>query len=154
MWRSSEPKKCIPRLSHTSTLVGSFLFVFGGHDGVSRYGQVHHDPDEHSYSNTIEFMNLSTMQWEAREILGDAPKARGYHTAILYDSRILIFGGMTLQTHVPDSTNRYDGEEVFSDLWYDFSFLNLLGLLNSGTWPSYPRSRLRFQTRKKSRMAM
>jgi hypothetical protein len=36
VWSTISPGERIPRLSHTSTLVGSFLFIFGGHDG-SKY---------------------------------------------------------------------------------------------------------------------
>jgi hypothetical protein len=37
-------------------------------------------------------------------MVGDAPCGRGYHTAILHDSRLFVLGG-------------YDGQEVFGDLW-------------------------------------
>lgn len=32
-WYTMELDRSIPRLSHTSTRVGSYLFVMGGHDG-------------------------------------------------------------------------------------------------------------------------
>lgn len=44
------------------------------------------------------------MSWESRKIYGGVPSPRGYHTAILHDSRIYILGG-------------YDGKHVFEDIY-------------------------------------
>ncbi|KAJ3137699.1 hypothetical protein HDU90_001649 [Geranomyces variabilis] len=81
-----------PRLSHTATQIGSYLFIFGGHDGSH-------------YNNTILLLNLVTMSWESRSVAGRAlPAARGYHTAVLCDSRLWLYGG-------------YDGQSLFGDCW-------------------------------------
>jgi hypothetical protein len=79
-----------PRLSHTATIVGSYLFVIGGHDGVE-------------YSNEVLLLNLVTMVWDKRKIYGQAPKSRGYHGTVLHDSRLIVVGG-------------FDGVEVFGDV--------------------------------------
>lgn len=50
------------------------------------------------------FYHLVTMSWESRKIYGGAPSPRGYHTAILHDSRLYILGG-------------YDGKNVFEDIY-------------------------------------
>lgn len=44
-----------------------------------------------------------TMSWESRKIYGVAPNPRGYHTTVLYDSRLYVLGG-------------YDGKNVFDDV--------------------------------------
>ena len=80
-----------PRLSHTSTLVGSYLFIIGGHDGVS-------------YSSSVLCLNLVTMTWDRRKVYGHTPAGRGYHGAVLCDGRIFCIGG-------------FDGVEVFPDVW-------------------------------------
>ncbi|ORY92943.1 hypothetical protein BCR35DRAFT_349243, partial [Leucosporidium creatinivorum] len=80
-----------PRLSHTCTTVGSYLFIVGGHDGVS-------------FSSDILLFNLVTLQWEPRPTSGLPPSPRGYHATILHDSRILIFGG-------------FNGQAVFDEVW-------------------------------------
>lgn len=49
-------------------------------------------------------LNLVTMNWERCKIGGGPPKGRGYHSAILHDSRVYVLGG-------------YDGTEVFGDMW-------------------------------------
>lgn len=80
-----------PRLSHTSTLVGSYLFIIGGHDGVS-------------YSSSVLCLNLVTMTWDRRKVYGHTPAGRGYHGSVLCDGRIFCIGG-------------FDGVEVFGDVW-------------------------------------
>ncbi|KAI8814668.1 hypothetical protein BJ742DRAFT_671422 [Cladochytrium replicatum] len=91
-WQVLSTDRVVPRLAHTATQVGSYLFVLGGHDGVS-------------YNNEVLLLNLVTMSWEARRVFGTLmPSPRGYHSAVLYDSRLYVFGG-------------YDGADVFGDMW-------------------------------------
>jgi len=80
VWRCVDIKVSFPRLSHTSTIVGSYLFVVGGHDGQE-------------YSSEVLLLNLVTMQWDKRKVYGTPPSGRGYHGAVLYDSRLYITGG-------------------------------------------------------------
>lgn len=79
------------RLSHTATLVGSYLFIIGGHDGIS-------------YSSDVLLLNLVTMTWDKRKIYGAPPPPRGYHGAVLYDSRLFVIGG-------------FDGGKVFGEVY-------------------------------------
>ncbi|KND04386.1 uncharacterized protein SPPG_00117 [Spizellomyces punctatus DAOM BR117] len=90
-WKSISLDRAFPRLSHTATQVGSYLFVLGGHDGT-RYG------------NEALLLNLVTMNWETRNVCGSGPEGRGYHSACLVDSRVWVFGG-------------YDGTRVYGDMW-------------------------------------
>ncbi|KAG2171465.1 hypothetical protein INT43_009126 [Umbelopsis isabellina] len=90
-WYQVEVDRSIPRLSHTSTQIGSYLFICGGHDGSK-------------YSSDVLLLNLVTMNWETRKIYGTIPPARGYHTVVLYDSRLILFGG-------------YDGKVAFDDVY-------------------------------------
>jgi len=90
-WSRIEADQPIPRLSHSSTQVGSYLFIIGGHDGMK-------------YSREVLLLNLVTMNWETRKVYGTVPSGRGYHTAVLYDSRIYVFGG-------------YDGHHVFNEMY-------------------------------------
>lgn len=98
------------RLSHTSTQVGSYLFIQGGHNGAE-------------YINDIRFFNLGkfnasflifertnstrspvNLQFEPRPTAGIPPSPRGYHSAILADSRLWIFGG-------------YNGSSAYDDVY-------------------------------------
>ncbi|KAI5455175.1 hypothetical protein NCC49_002444 [Naganishia albida] len=90
-WTRVRTEVEVQRLSHTSTQVGSYLFIIGGHDG-QRYAQ------------DVLLFNLVTLSWETKPIYGVPPAGRGYHTAVLHDSRILISGG-------------YDGHLHFGDLY-------------------------------------
>ena len=80
LWKQVDIKKSYSRLSHTSTVIGSCLFVVGGHDGVA-------------YSSEVLLLNLVTMQWDRRKVYGKPPGGRGYHCAVLYDSRLFVLGG-------------------------------------------------------------
>lgn len=89
-WSEVKPEAgtpAYPRLSHTATCVGSYLFIIGGHDGVN-------------FSSDVLLFNLVTLSWETRNSYGKPPSARGYHATVLYDSRVLVLGG-------------FDGHNVF-----------------------------------------
>ena len=95
-----------PRLAHTASLVGPMMFVFGGHDGCD-------------YTNELSSLNLGTslclgcgnpltmltetMEWLKMSTTGTPPSARGYHTSVLTDSRLFVFGG-------------YDNERCFDEM--------------------------------------
>lgn len=49
-------------------------------------------------------ISIVTMSWESRRIYGGAPSPRGYHAAVLHDSRLYVLGG-------------YDGKTVFDDVY-------------------------------------
>ena len=91
IWKAVPIPVPFRRLSHTSTLVGSYLFIIGGHDGSE-------------YSDDVLLLNLVTMSWDKRNVYGLPPTGRGYHGTVLHDSRLLMIGG-------------FDGVEVFSDVW-------------------------------------
>jgi hypothetical protein len=102
MWTLVDTEMKHNRLSHTSTQVGSYLFIIGGHNGQT-------------YTQDVLLLNLGkpnagsklmsvTLQWESKTPRGIPPPGRGYHVAILHDARIFISGG-------------YNGEAVFEDLW-------------------------------------
>ncbi|KDQ17093.1 hypothetical protein BOTBODRAFT_156457 [Botryobasidium botryosum FD-172 SS1] len=91
VWREVHTGKQFRRLSHSSTQVGSYLFLIGGHDGGK-------------YSHEILMFNLVSLTYEDRQVTGRTLPSRGYHAAILADSRIFLFGG-------------FDGHSVFDDVW-------------------------------------
>jgi hypothetical protein len=119
-WTKIDINRALPRLSHTSTQVGSYLFVVGGHDG-SRYScdvvmlNLGAEPfffyfffgSLLSVQLTIYLFvhnMLVTWSWETRKVFGVPPAGRGYHASLLYDSRLFMFGG-------------YDGQTVFDDIY-------------------------------------
>ena len=118
------------RLSHTSTQVGSYLFILGGHNGQSYAQDVllfnlgmsyvlfcallffplpHRNKRKRKRKRRKKEgrrkeLTTVTLQWEAKIPKGQAPPGRGYHVALLHDARIFISGG-------------YNGVSVFDDLW-------------------------------------
>ncbi|KAH8828334.1 hypothetical protein DL96DRAFT_1602742 [Flagelloscypha sp. PMI_526] len=91
IWSMVNLQKSYRRLSHTATQVGSYLFIIGGHDSMD-------------YRNDVLALNLVSLQYEGRQVLGRQPSTRGYHAALLADARIFMFGG-------------YNGGSAFDDVW-------------------------------------
>ncbi|KAN0065252.1 hypothetical protein ACQY0O_001749 [Thecaphora frezii] len=91
-WYQVKTDEIHNRLGHTATQVGSYLFVFGGHDSKT-------------YTDELLTLNLVNLQWEPRRVCGSKPPGRGYHQAWLRDSRLFVHGG-------------FDGKDIFDDLHY------------------------------------
>ena len=77
------------RGGHSATACNNKIYIFGGHElkGSGR-GFIYHD--------ALHILDLSALQWvsPSRSIIkGTPPAARYGHSACLYSSKILIFGG-------------------------------------------------------------
>lgn len=69
------------RCSHTATVVGSKIFVFGG----SRDGKL---------LNDVQLFDTASGRWTIPRVLGTPPAPRSNHSAVLLNGeRILVFGG-------------------------------------------------------------
>lgn len=77
------------RLSHSATIVGSYVFIFGGHNGEE-------------YTSDVLLLNLVSLQFEPRTIYGKPFSIRGNHATVLADSRIFLIGGFNGQTALDD----------------------------------------------------
>ncbi|KAK2068231.1 hypothetical protein P8C59_002884 [Phyllachora maydis] len=99
------------RRAHTACLYKSGIYIFGGGDGVRALNDVWR----------LDVSDVSKMSWklvsgpttpDSRSpggalVKDSRPKARGYHTANMVGSKLIIFGGS-------------DGGECFNDVWvYD-----------------------------------
>lgn len=93
------------RRAHTACLYKNGIYVFGGGDGVRALNDVWR----------LDVSDSSKMSWKlisGPEKAGQAnkhrrPQARGYHTANMVGSKLIIYGGS-------------DGGECFDDVWvYD-----------------------------------
>ncbi|KAK5663503.1 hypothetical protein OQA88_3933 [Cercophora sp. LCS_1] len=82
----------VPLRAMTCTTVGKKLVIFGGGDGPAYYNDVY-------VLDTVNF------RWSRPRILGDrAPSKRRAHTACLYKNGIYVFGGG-------------DGVRALNDIW-------------------------------------
>ncbi|KAI0860156.1 galactose oxidase [Xylaria cubensis] len=95
------------RRAHTACLYKNGIYVFGGGDGVRALNDIWR----------LDVSDMSKMSWrlvsspnKSSSDLGAAankPRARGYHTANMVGSKLIIYGGS-------------DGGECFDDVWvYD-----------------------------------
>ncbi|KAG8699065.1 hypothetical protein FRC09_006854 [Ceratobasidium sp. 395] len=98
LWKEVNTDEKYSCMFHSSTQVGSYLFVLGGHNSIS-------------FVSDLVLFNLVTLQYESRTCAGRTFPARGYHGAVLADSRLIVTGG-------------FDGEAVFEDV----SILDLAAL--------------------------
>ena len=90
------PTPCIRR-AHTACLYKSGIYVFGGGDGVKALNDVWR----------LDITNLTRPSWKLVSPAGKSsnlPTARGYHTANIVGTKLIIFGGS-------------DGQECFRDVW-------------------------------------
>lgn len=85
------------RRAHTACLWRNGIYVFGGGDGVRALNDVWR----------LDVADTAKMSWKlvSAPSSGEGkPKARGYHTANMVGSKLIIFGGS-------------DGGECFRDVW-------------------------------------
>jgi len=73
-----------PRGAHSSVLVGSQMFVFGGYGGV---GFARRD------FNDVTALDLDTWEWRPIECTGEVPDARSGHQGIAVKENLYVIGG-------------------------------------------------------------
>ena len=70
-----------PRCTHSATLVGRKVVVIGGGGGASYY-------------NNVYVFDILTCRWSRPAFMTtDVPPPRCAHTTVLYQNKILVFGG-------------------------------------------------------------
>lgn len=108
------------RRAHTACLYKNGIYVFGGGDGVRALNDIWR----------LDVSDMTKMTWKlisgpekttSQSVAGKEqqrrPRARGYHTANMVGSKLIIYGGS-------------DGGECFDDVWvYD---------VESHTWKAVP----------------
>ena len=87
--------KPAPRRAHTAVYYRGKTWIFGGGNGMTALNDVW----------TLEITPANEYIWEPVKISGPKPSCRGYHTANLIGSIMVVVGGS-------------DGKECFSDMWY------------------------------------
>ena len=79
------------REGHTASVVGTEIFVFGG-AGLDK---------EDSSVNLCDLhvLDTATLSWSQPQVSGASPQERRYHTAVVIDKRVFIFGGQYYDPH-------------------------------------------------------
>ena len=93
------------RRAHTACLYKNGIYVFGGGDGVRALNDIWRL--DVSDMNKMSWKLISSAEKTPPGTKDVRPRARGYHTANMVGSKLIIFGGS-------------DGGECFDDVWvYD-----------------------------------
>ena len=82
LWAKAVSAGVIPdkRSSHTATMVGDTMYVFGGFGAGAWY-------------NSVSVLDTVTMTWQKRNAKGDVPCPRYAHVAAQDGNKMYIFGG-------------------------------------------------------------
>jgi len=112
-WTKKKTSQQFPCFSHSASLVGSWMFVFGGHSAAD-------------HTDDLKVLNLDSrndvLEWATKPITGLVPSARGYCSTTFYDNRIFLFGG-------------YDSQQVFADT--HILDLGIYSLFNTPNYIAY-----------------
>ncbi|KAL7943256.1 hypothetical protein V8C42DRAFT_330171 [Trichoderma barbatum] len=93
------------RRAHTACLYKNGIYIFGGGDGVRALNDIWRL--DVSDTSKMSWRLISSAEKPTPGSRDRRPKARGYHTANMVGSKLIIFGGS-------------DGGECFDDVWiYD-----------------------------------
>lgn len=102
------------RMGHTATLwKGEKVLIFGGEN------------EHRAYLSDLIIFDLKTAYWQQPELRGTTPKGRARHSAVIYDDKLFIIGGLS----------GHDNSTILED----FCFLDLKTWTWSRTWRFVPR---------------
>jgi hypothetical protein len=109
------------RRAHTACLYRNGIYIFGGGDGVRALNDVWR----------LDVQDTGKMSWKLISSPSSGedkvkPKARGYHTANIVGSKLIIFGGS-------------DGGECFRDVWVFDASTALFSPVSIPPAASFPR---------------
>lgn len=99
------------RRGHSSCVVGSGMYVFGGF--------------EHQLFQDVHVLDLDTMHWRLLATRGACPEWRGFHSAVVIGIRIYVWGGRCaldsgaafVATAMEDYSNRLVYLDTAIDVW-------------------------------------
>mmetsp|Transcript_31767 Transcript_31767/g.90219 ORF Transcript_31767/g.90219 Transcript_31767/m.90219 type:complete len:748 (+) Transcript_31767:122-2365(+) len=93
MWTVSRPEGSPPeRESHTATLIGNKVAVFGG-SGYQEPAHGESNLEDPCYFNDLHWLDVDTLEWTTSEFSGKPPCPRDGHAAAALGDRLVIFGG-------------------------------------------------------------
>jgi len=94
--RTALGKGPINRAYHTTTRVGTSLFIFGGTSKAPKKG------GKPVLLGDMPVFDLVQMAWESRDVRGRKPRARCMHSAALSEGKLFVIGGFDGQQSLGD----------------------------------------------------
>jgi hypothetical protein len=96
-----------PRFAHTLTMMGPWLVLFAGHNSKaydSELWLLMCDDELRQALLSPGTLATKKFRWVSKtaSIAGQAPDARGYHSAVLVDQRLIVIGGFDSKLAVND----------------------------------------------------
>lgn len=85
-----------PRYGHSAILYHNSMIIFGGEDN-----------NTYETFNDVHVLDLTSWTWIQPQISGQIPEQRSFHTAVLYQDKMLVWGG---------HKEAKDGGFIFSDV--------------------------------------
>jgi N-acetylneuraminic acid mutarotase len=101
-WTAPKTTGCLPlpRDGHTACVWRHYMIIFGGYE-----------EETDSFAESVYALDLKKMEWALVRTEGFEPTLRDFHTAVVLNNRMYLFGGRGGTTLL--------GEEVYSNvLWY------------------------------------
>ncbi|EFJ06921.1 hypothetical protein SELMODRAFT_134697 [Selaginella moellendorffii] len=92
-----------PRRGHGAVIIGTKMYVFGGYDGKTNFGDFY-------------TLDLGTMEWNQVEHFGEAPTARRHHAMAAVGKNLVLYGGYNGVTYL-DDVYSFDTETSFWKRW-------------------------------------
>ena len=85
-----------PRAGHSASYHDECMYIFGGKD------------DDNMKLNDFWKLDLVQRKWTCIETAGNTPQARSGHSAIVYEGKIFLFGGIFEVTKELNDCHLYD----------------------------------------------
>jgi len=99
----ADPLHPAPRRAHTTVLYNGKIYVFGGGNGLTALNDLW-TLDVSRLDASLRGASNEGLKWTLIKTKGEPPAPRGYHTANLVGSVMVVVGGS-------------DGQKCFSDVW-------------------------------------
>lgn len=88
----------------TFSIEHNVIAIFGGKN----------DLENDVYLNDLHLLSLDTFSWVSVQTAGSTPAPRFNHSAAIYDSKLIVFGGINIDGFLPPSINILELDTVIS----------------------------------------
>ncbi|KAG5890788.1 hypothetical protein JTB14_007182 [Gonioctena quinquepunctata] len=132
-WTAPKTTGNIPpaRDGHTACLWGKYMIIFGGYE-----------EDSDAFARSVYSLDLEKMHWTYIHINGTEPSLRDFHTTVVIQDRMYLFGGRGTTN---EFTSRRPVVLYCNELWYlDLKAFTWHKCKNSGSIPVGRRSHSAF----------